>query len=153
MSSSGSGIPDFLDFVIFQNLIIFKKKILLNTIDFQLRLWNPWCLKFQKMLDFEFWTTLPYLYLVLIWRSVEMSNTRPLLGCQDKKMQTLDNFCLVSVFDENREHGFWATLQWFCSVLICGSVKTNNTRWFLGCQDRKMQTLEHFLGVPMKPVW
>ena len=128
----------------------FKRKIPLKLIDFQLRLWNPWCLKFRKMWEFDFWTTLPYLHLILTWRSVEMSNTRALLRCQDKKMQTQDNFSLVSVFVENREHGFWATLQWFCSVLICGSVKTNNTRWFLGCQDRKMQTLEHFLGGSMK---
>ena len=63
-----------------------------------------------------------------------MNNTRTLLGCQGEKMQTLEHFSLVYVFDEHEEDDFWTTLEHFSGVQVYMSY----------CQDEKMQTLEHF---------
>ena len=58
------------------------------------------------------------------------------MGCQNKKMQTLEHFWAAKI----RKCKHYSTFAGFMSEL-------NNTRALLGCQDEKMQTLQHFFGV------
>ena len=67
-------ILDILDFGEYQNLTILKTKILLKTIDFQVRLWNPWFPRFRRVpesnnlkkkiflesIDFQVWLWNPW---------------------------------------------------------------------------------------------